>query len=89
MVTGILTPPLPKALVTVLGIASVLTGAMATYDFNTLRQGKLLEAWMSNRALAETARLEYFSSVAKSAAAGAAGDVPIDLLKLEYFRRFQ
>jgi len=92
--TGVLTPwPVPEALakvlLIVLGVASVLTGALAAYDLNTLRQGNLFKDWMSTRALAETARLEYFSTVAKSAAAGGAGDVPVDLLKLEYFRRFQ
>jgi hypothetical protein len=94
MATGVLTPwPVPlvlaKVLLIVLGVASVLTGAMAAYDLNTLRQGDLFKDWMSNRALAETGRLEYFSSVAKSAAGSGEGEVPIDLLKLEYFRRFQ
>jgi hypothetical protein len=94
MATGVLTPwPVPlefaKVLLIVLGVASVLTGAMAAYDLNTLRQGDLFKDWMSNRALAETGRLEYFSSVAKSTAGSGEGDVPIDLLKLEYFRRFQ
>jgi hypothetical protein len=94
MATGVLSSgPLPlsvaKVLLIVFGVASVLMGALAAYDLNTLRQGDLLKDWMSNRALAETARLEYFSAVGKSTAGAAQSGVPIDLLKLEYFRRFQ
>jgi hypothetical protein len=90
---GIVAPPewakFARALLIGLGIASVITGALAAYDLNTLKQGKLLGAWMSNRALAETARLEYFNIVAKSTAAASTPDSLVELFKLEYFRRFQ
>lgn len=93
LATGIIAPgqgdKVAKTLLICLGVASVLTGSLAAYDLNTLRQGKLLGVWMSNRALAETARLEYFNIIAKSSAADGAGDPQVDLLKLEYFRRFQ
>jgi hypothetical protein len=85
---GILAPS-ARALLIGLGIASVITGALAAYDLNTLKQGKLLGAWMSNRALAETARLEYFNIVARSTAAASTPESLVELFKLEYFRRFQ
>jgi hypothetical protein len=93
LATGIIAPgqgdKVAKTLLIILGVASVLTGSLAAYDLNTLRQGKLLGVWMSNRALAETARLEYFNIIARSSVADGAGDTQVDLLKLEYFRRFQ
>lgn len=73
-----------------LGVGSVITGGLATKDLFLIKQGKLLEDWMSRRAFAETTRLGYFSAVAQAPApASAANDVSTDLLKLEYFRRFQ
>lgn len=93
LITGVIAPLLPATLVTVLlaglGIASALTAALAAFDLNKLKQGKLLDAWMLNRARAESARLEYFSSVAKRPKPATTGGNSIELLKLEYFRRYQ
>jgi hypothetical protein len=68
---------------------SVITGALAAKNLYTIRQGKLLEEWMTKRATAESKRLEYFAAVAKADVSSAEDSLPIDLLKLEYFRRFQ
>lgn len=93
LATGIIFPgqgnPWAKWLLIGLGVASVISGTLAGFDLNTLRQGKLLGEWMTKRAQAETARLEYFNIVAKTSAAGGQADSFLDLLKLEYFRRFQ
>jgi hypothetical protein len=81
---------LVTTLLVVLSLGSVVTGALASKDLLTIRQGHLLEAWMSKRASAETARLDYFDTVAKSSVKSTGKNyVPLELLHLEYFRRFQ
>lgn len=80
---GILNPG-QKLLLVIFGLLSFVGGSVASYYLNVLKQGKLLEEWMSNRARAESARLEYFTAVAEAASSGNS----IELLKLEYFRRF-
>lgn len=94
LVVGMLAAYLPDALDTVLfivlAIGSVIVGGLASKDLFIIKQGKLLEDWMSKRAFAETARLDYFDAVTKSSTPKSASDTaPITLLKLEYFRRFQ
>jgi hypothetical protein len=71
-----------------LGLLSFVGGFIASYYLNVLKQGRLLDNWMSNRARAEAARLEYFVCVAKCADTSQLGPL-MDLLRLEYFRRFQ
>ncbi len=72
----------------IVSVSSLITGAIATYYLNLLKQGELLEGWMSERAHAELLRAGYFTAVAEA-------DVPqdtdhaVDLLRLEYFRRYQ
>lgn len=79
-----------KWLLIALSLGGAVCGAFASKDLVTIRQGGLLEAWMSKRASAETVRLDYFERVAKSSVSStAATGVPVELLKLEYFRRFQ
>jgi len=87
MAAQILAPKLPiEGLVTTLGILSALSGAAATTWLFRVRQGNMLDAWMQRRAEAETQRLSYFIAVADP-------DGPpnndLDLLRLEYFRRYQ
>lgn len=90
---GIVAPLLPdlleKVLLIGLSIGSVITGALASKDLNIIRQGKLLEEWMTRRAAAETTRLEYFYTVARLPEPVTTSGFPVALLKLEYFRRFQ
>lgn len=65
-------------------ILGVVSGGLAGMWIRQIRDGRLLEAWMTRRAEAETERLRYFELVT-------AADPPVDepLLKLEYFRRYQ
>jgi hypothetical protein len=53
-----------------------------------VREGHLVEAWMTERAQAESARLEYFATLVKAETAEPSA-LPLGLLKLEYFRRYQ
>jgi len=73
-----------------LGAVSILSGAVATKDLHTMKNGHLLENWMEKRANAETARLEYFENlVNETPQSQESGNTYGDLLKLEYFRRYQ
>jgi hypothetical protein len=87
LLTGILFPGYKIVMVS-LGLLSFVGGFVASYYLNVLKQGRLLDQWMSNRARAEAARLDYFLTVAKCGETSPAGPL-MDLLKLEYFRRFQ
>ena len=78
-----------KVLLMALSIGSVAAGAFASKDLYMVRNGKLLEEWMTTRAAAESKRLEYFMDVINADAPQPENGVPADLLKLEYFRRFQ
>lgn len=91
-IASLLPDTIEQALLVALGLATVFCGAIATRDLVAIRNGNLLEDWMSKRAAAETYRLVYFETVVGSAAAdrpATQSGIPIDLLKLEYFRRFQ
>jgi hypothetical protein len=87
MAAQILREALPYAGGIVIGLAvlSAICAAVAAMWLYQLRQGKLLEKWMTARANAETARLSYFTALAEPAES----DPVLDLLKLEYFRRYQ
>jgi len=73
---------------TVIGLAALLTGSLASAWLTRVRAGRLLETWMRTRAMAEQARLGYFEAVV-DAPADEASDPPLALLALEYFRRYQ
>jgi hypothetical protein len=89
-IAAVLTAWLVSTLLVVLSLASVVTGALASKDLLMIKQGQLLEDWMSKRALAETTRLDYFEQVAKSTPSAIGSSMPTaPLLQLEYFRRFQ
>jgi hypothetical protein len=91
MVVGILATWAKDAaepLSVVIGILAVLSGGMASMSLFRVREGNLLETWMSGRAHAEGARLSYFSTLVQGAD-NQPSDPPLGLLKLEYFRRYQ
>jgi SMODS and SLOG-associating 2TM effector domain 1 len=71
-----------------LGLGALVSGALASMWLFRVREGHLVEAWMTERAQAESARLEYFASLAKEKTS-APSALPLGLLKLEYFRRYQ
>jgi len=58
LLTGILFPDFKIVMVS-LGLLSFVSGFVASYYLNVLKQGRLLDQWMSNRARAEAARLDY------------------------------
>lgn len=93
LATGAIASYLPEsqqnALFVCFSLGSILSGAMASKDLNLLRRGNLLEDWMSKRAAAETKRLEYFTTIARLPVPASATGLPMSLLKLEYFRRYQ
>lgn len=91
MVAGILEEVVDEDLWPVLlalGLAALVSGALASMWLFRVREGNLVEAWMSGRAHAESARLEYFATLVQLENGGSA-DLPLGLLKLEYFRRYQ
>jgi multisubunit Na+/H+ antiporter MnhG subunit len=91
MVAGIFEPRLGEVIMRppllVLGLAALVTGALASMWLFRVREGQLLDEWMTERAHAESARLAYFATLAKSGKEQSS-DPPLGLLKLEYFRRY-
>ncbi len=71
-----------------LGVLSILLVIVAQRWLLMLRQGDLLKAWMTKRARAESQRIQYFKAVVAMEPPIASPKVSIDLLKLEYFRRY-
>jgi hypothetical protein len=80
---GALTQP---ALI-VLALIGVASGAFASMSLFRVKEGRLLEDWMAARARAEAKRLSYFSYIVNSSVGTL--DSELELLKLEYFRRYQ
>jgi hypothetical protein len=72
-----------SALLVGFALLGVVAGALASYWIRRIRDGRMLEKWMTRRAEAETERLRYFELVTRGASTGA------PLLQLEYFRRYQ
>ncbi len=68
-----------------LGLIAAISAAAATAALYFVRSGRLFENWMTKRAAAENARLSYFVALAESPAS----TPELELLKLEYFRRYQ
>lgn len=77
---------LTQTILIVLALIGVATGAIASMSLFRVKEGRLLEDWMTARAHAETKRLSYFSNIANSPEPP---DRELELLKLEYFRRYQ
>jgi uncharacterized membrane protein HdeD (DUF308 family) len=88
LLTGVLDRDVTRPLLVVFGIGAVLSGALASMCLFRVREGNLLEGWMSGRARAETARLSYFSTLVETSD-DQPSELPPGLLKLEYFRRYQ
>jgi len=73
-----------------LTIAAFLSGALASMWLFQIRGGDLLERWMTARASAETMRLSYFLLIVNAQpSSGVVSSLPLPLLQLEYFRRYQ
>src|ERR1044072_7766153 len=87
LLTGILRPEW-KAVMIGLGLLSFISGFVASYYLNVIRQGRLLESRRSRRARAEPARLDYFVPVPQHPDISNVSPL-MNLIKLEYFRRFQ
>jgi hypothetical protein len=78
---------LTQTILIVLALAGVAAGGIASMSLFRVKEGRLLEDWMMARARAETKRLSYFSYIANASAGPV--DPQLELLKLEYFRRYQ
>lgn len=63
------------------------TGALASMALFRVKEGRLLEDRMTAHARAETKRLSYFTWLVEQSATPL--DIDLELLKLEYFRRYQ
>jgi hypothetical protein len=90
MVVSMLSALLGEAtapLLTTLAVLGGASGASAAGTLFMVKQGQLLEGWMTARARAETMRLDYFTAVTGETSDPV--DVGLEQLKLEYFRRFQ
>lgn len=70
-----------------LAVIGVTTGGVASMSLFRVKEGRLLEDWMTARARAEAKRLSYFRYIV-SLSEGPL-DPELELLKLEYFRRYQ
>lgn len=78
---------LTQTILIVLALAGVASGGIASMSLFRVKEGRLLEDWMMARARAETKRLSYFSYIANASVGPV--DPHLELLKLEYFRRYQ
>ena len=78
---------LTQTILIVLALMGVATGGFASMSLFRVKEGRLLEDWMTARARAETKRLSYFSYIVNSSVGPL--DPQLELLKLEYFRRYQ
>jgi hypothetical protein len=79
---------LTQTILIVLALIGVAVGGIASMSLFRVKEGRLLEDWMTARARAETKRLSYFNYIVDSPEEGVL-DPQLDLLKLEYFRRYQ
>jgi hypothetical protein len=82
-----------KWLLIVLGSCGIVAGALGSMWLFKVREGKLLENWLTLRASAEALRVKYFEQVtdAQEPAEPGVGQapLPLTLLQAEYFRRYQ
>ena len=78
---------LTQTILIALALTGVATGGIASMSLFRVKEGRLLEDWMTARARAETKRLSYFSYIVNSSVGPL--DLQLELLKLEYFRRYQ
>jgi len=82
---------LSKTLFIGLSIAAIVCGFLASTHIKLAENMKLLENWMTNRANAEMQRLDYFKRFITHQPSDDRSSDPvlIDLVQLEFFRRFQ
>jgi hypothetical protein len=78
---------LTQTILIVLALIGVAAGGFASMSLFRVKEGRLLEDWMTARARAETKRLSYFTYIVNSSVGPL--DPQLELLKLEYFRRYQ
>jgi conflict system pore-forming effector with SLATT domain len=78
-----------KGLPIALGVCGILTGAAGSTLLFMIRQGSLFERWMKARAGAETQRTHYFELATAPNNDDPNSPIPLPLLQLEYFRRYQ
>jgi hypothetical protein len=78
---------LTQTILIVLALIGVASGGIASMSLFRVKEGRLLEDWMTARARAETKRLSYFSYIVNTSVGPP--DLQLELLKLEYFRRYQ
>ncbi len=81
--------PNAKWLLVTLGCCGIVSGALGAMWLFEIRQGNLLEAWMTGRARAEAERLKYFQLATQNGENSDGESIPLSLLQLEYFRRYQ
>jgi hypothetical protein len=75
---------LTKTVIVASTAGAVVAAALGRAWIQRLKDGRLLEKWMTERARAESTRLEYFEQVSRAELEG------LDpLLQFEYFRRYQ
>src|SRR5262245_36911261 len=85
-----LPPQFGKSVLVGLTILATLSAALATMWLYQIRTSNMLEKWMTARAEAETMRLSYFLLVTNAQPADVpTAKIPLPLLQLEYFRRYQ
>ncbi len=90
MLVALIEIAVSDVLVLALGVTGLIVGAMGAYYNYQLKQRALLRGWMKARAKAETQRAEYFTVVTNDEpAAGSNAGIPLGLLQLEYFRRYE
>jgi hypothetical protein len=71
-----------------LALLAAVSGAAAGVYLSRIQAGRLLETWKESRAQAEAYRRDYFNYLSQ-ASTGPPNPVPLPLLQLEYFRRYQ
>lgn len=76
-------PDVSRWIILVGAVGAVVLGGAATMWLQQVKQGQLLERWMTARAEAESTRHHFFEKMTEPA-----GDVDPNIL-LEYFRRYQ
>jgi hypothetical protein len=72
-----------------LGCFGIVSGALGTMWLFEIRQGNLFQTWMNRRARAEAERLKYFALATQANEDAKGSEIPLPLLQLEYFRRYQ
>lgn len=79
-------PSLPEQLLRIAAIATIIFSAIGTVYVQLLKGQRYLEQWMKNRAIAEEERIDFFETLAKKVSNQ---DITLQLIVLEYFRRYQ